>query len=164
METGYLFATPPEQWWAKWICKILKAKTFHWGMIVQKTSSGDWITTESMGKGTALFRLWGRKVYVYKIKGLKTTPKKIYEIHSAYGDAPYDFGVYIHTAIWWLLRHYLGVVIPVVRDRKFHCQEWICLLACELVVKIIPDDEYPICINLEHSPYLKYLGYGVLNV
>jgi hypothetical protein len=165
MKSGYLFATPPGQWWAKWICRILGARTFHWGMVVQKTSGGDWITTESIGKGTALSRLWGREIYLYRVKGLEEVkPKQIYEIHSAYGECHYDIEVYIHTAIWWLLRHYLGVIIPIVRDKKFHCQEWVCLLACELGVKIIPDDEYPICTNLENSPYLEYLGYGVFNV
>jgi len=32
------------------------------------------------------------------------------------------------------------------------------LIAYELGVKVIPDDEYPMCTNLENSPYLEYLG------
>jgi hypothetical protein len=150
-----LFATPPGPWWAKLICRILGAKTFHWGCLVEKTANRDWITSESIGKGTALSRLGDRQAYFYLVKNVKATPKKIYEIHSAYGECPYDYGVYFHTAMWWLLRHYLGVVIPVIKDSKFHCQEWVCLIAIELGGKIIEDGEYPVCTNLENSPYLE---------
>jgi len=154
MKTGYLFATPPSNWWARWICKILGAKTFHWGMIIEPVGD-DWITTESMQKGTSLSRLWGRRGYIYEIKGLKVKPKQIYEIHSAYGECPYDYGVYFRSAIWWLLKHYFNKILPVTKDKAFHCQEWVCLLACELGAKIIPDTEYPMCTNLENSPYLE---------
>jgi len=156
LKPGYLFATPPSRWFEKWIAKILKAKTWHWGMLIEPVD-GDWITTESMQKGTALFRLYGREVSFYKIKGLDVTPKQIYEIHSAYGECPYDYGVYLRTAIWWLLKHYFNKVVPITKDRAYHCEEWVCLLAVELGGKIIEDDEYPTPDLLENSPYLEEL-------
>jgi hypothetical protein len=155
MKTSYLFATPPGQWWAKWICRILGAKTFHWGMLV-KEDKGGWICTESIGKGPALTRFNYPNYYLYKIKGLKNVSSdRLISIISYYGDYPYDWDVYIQTGIWWLFKHYLGKVLPVVHDKEFHCQEYVCALAAELGVKIIPDNEYPMCVNLEHSPYLE---------
>jgi len=155
MKTGYLFAIPPGQWWAKWICKILDAKTFHWGMLVKEDKDG-WIITESTQSGVALTRFVYPEYFLYQIKELKPiSSDRLISIISYYGDCPYDWKVYFQSAIWWLLKHYLGKVIPVVKDREYHCQEWICLLACELGVKLIPDDEYPMCKNLEESPFLE---------
>jgi hypothetical protein len=80
------------------------------------------------------------------------------QIHAKYGDYPYDWDVMLQTGIWWLAKHYLGKVIPIVKDKEVNCQEWVTLLASELGVKIIPDDEYPMCTNLENSPHLEYMG------
>jgi hypothetical protein len=119
----------------------------------------DWVTSESIGKGTTISRLGDRKAFIYRIKGLRRVdPKRIIAIHSAYGEWRYDWEVIFLTGLWWLFRYSLGVILPVVRDNKVNCQEWVCLLTTELGVKIIPNDEYPMCTNLERSPYLKYLG------
>lgn len=151
-------ATPPGTWWAKRICKILGARTFHWGMLVMPDGD-DWVTSESTGKGTTISRLSDRKAFIYRIKGLPPVdPAKIIAIHSAYGEWRYDWEVIFRTGIWWLCRHYLGKILPVVRDKKVNCQEWVVLLATELGVKIIPDNEYPMCTNLEKSEYLEYVG------
>jgi hypothetical protein len=158
LKPGYLFGTPPGTWWEKRICQIIGAKTFHWGMIVLFDGE-DWVTSESIGKGTAISRLGGRRAFIYKIKKLsEVNPARIISIHSAYGEWRYDWEVALLTALWWLFKHYLGVILPVIRDDKVNCQEWVCLLATELGVKIIPDDEYPMCTNLENSPYLEYKG------
>lgn len=158
LHAGYLAATPPGAWWARWICRILKAKTFHWFMLVGPDGN-DWITSESIGKGTTISRLGGRKAFIYKIKELYlVAPMRIVGIHSEYGEWPYDWQVIFRTAIWWLFKHYLGKVIPVIHDKAVNCQEWVVLLATELGVKIIPDDQYPMCTNLENSPHLEYLG------
>jgi hypothetical protein len=154
LRTGYLCAEAPGSCWAKWICRILGATTFHWFMLVEPTGE-DWITTESIQKGTSLSRLGWRKVRVFKIKGLEVTPKQIYEVHSAYGECPYDYGVYFRTAVWWLLKHYFNKIIPITKDKAFHCEEWVCLLAVELGAKIIEDNEYPTPELLENSPYLE---------
>ncbi len=166
LEPADLFATPPGVWWTKWICKIIGAQTFHWGMLVMPDGD-DWVTSESIGKGTTISRLGGRKAFIYRVKALshiEVEPKEIFAIHSQYGEWKYDWEVIFLTGIWWLCRHYLGKVLPVVRDKKVNCQEWIVLLATllgvvnNLVIKLIPDDEYPMCTNLENSPYLEYIG------
>lgn len=155
MKPGDLFATLPDRWYEKWICRILKAHTWHWGMIIKKDADG-WIITESLAKGVALTRLDYPDYYIYHIKGLKrVSPNKLISVISHYGACPYDWDVYFHTAIWWLAKHYFGKLLPRHHDKEFHCQEWVCLLASELGARIIPDDEYPMCVNLERSPYLE---------
>jgi hypothetical protein len=158
IKTADLFATPPNTWWERWICQILGARTFHWGMFVAKDDRG-WIITESIPKGTTLTRFTYPNAYIYRIKGIgKIDPMRIISIHADYGELPYDWQVAFWTAIWWLCKHYLGIVIRVIKDSAVNCQEWVCLLAYELGVKLIPDDEYPDCLNLENSQYLEYLG------
>ncbi|GEM_PF-6261232 len=158
IKTADLFATPPNTWWERWICRIIGAKTFHWGMFVAQHDSG-WIITESIGKGTALTRFTYPKACIYRIKELGEVDwRRLIAIHAEYGELPYDWQVLFRTAIWWLLKHYLGKAIPVIKDEAVNCQEWVVLIAYELGVKIIPDDEYPMCTNLENSPYLEYRG------
>lgn len=155
MKTGDLFATSPGSWWAKWLCSIIGAKTFHWGMLVMEDTDG-WIITESISKGVALTRLDYGEVYFYRIKELdEVTPSRLLSLISHYGTYRYDWDVAFKTALWWLLKHYFGIVIPRWHDKEVNCQEWVTLLACELGIKIIPDNEYPMCTNLENSPYLE---------
>ena len=165
IKTADLFATPPNTWWERWICHVLskmtgrKVKTIHWGMFVAKDDRG-WIITESIGKGTALTRFAYPKAYVYRIKDIgRVTPRRVIGVHATYGELPYDWGTTIFwTGLWWLLKHYLGIVIRVIHDKAMNCQEWVVLIAYELGVKLIPDDEYPMCANLENSKYLEYRG------
>jgi hypothetical protein len=118
-----------------------------------------WIITESIGKGTALTRFTYPKAYIYHIKDIGEIDwRRPISIHAEYGELPYDWQVAFRTAIWWLFKHYLGTVIPVIKDEAVNCQEWVVLIAYELGVRLIPDDEYPICTNLENSKYLEYLG------
>jgi hypothetical protein len=158
IKTADLFATPPNAWWEKWVCRIIGAKTFHWGMFVAKDDRG-WIITESIGKGVVLTRFDYPRAYIYRIRGIrKVSKRRLISIVAAYGAYPYDWEVAFMTAIWWLFKHYFGKVIPVIKDSAVNCQEWVVLIAYELGVKLIPDNEYPICVNLENSPYLEYRG------
>lgn len=149
-----LFATPPNSWLERQLCRIVGAKTFHWGVIVCQVGD-DWITSESISKGTALSRLHGRYAFFYKVKFAYASLGRLIDIHSEHGELPYDWQVNIRAAVWWLFKHYLGKVLPVLKDRPVNCQEWVCLVASELGVKLIPDGEYPVCTNLEHSPMLE---------
>lgn len=158
VKTAYLGATPPEGWWTKLICRILGAKTFHWFIFVVQDDKG-WIISESVGKGTSLDYLIDDKVYVYRIREVRqVNPMRLISIHAEYGQLPYDWQVILLTGLWWLCKHLLGKIIPVIHDKAVNCQEWVCLVAHELGVHIIPDDQYPDCVNLEHSPHLEYIG------
>ena len=140
------------------LASLIGAKTWHWGMLISDNDKG-WVITESIGKGVALTRFTYPRAYIYRIKDIgEVNWKRLISIVADYGDAPYDFTVAFKTAIWWLLRHYLGKIIPVVKGKAVNCQEWVVLLACELGVKIIPDDQYPMCKNLEESPMLELVG------
>ena len=158
VKTADLFAIPPDTWWTKWVCRVAGAKTFHWGMFIAEDDKG-WVITESISKGVALTRFNYLRAYVYRIKDIEEVNwKSLISVVADYGDYPYDWEVAFRTAIWWLFKHYLGKVIPVVKDKAVNCQEWVVLIAYELGVKIIPDGEYPMCINLENSPYLECIG------
>jgi hypothetical protein len=159
IKTGDLFATPPYGWLETKLASIIDATTWHWGMMIAPDDRG-WVITESIGKkGVALTRFTYPMARIYRIKNIgEVNWKRLISIVADYGDYPYDFTVAFKTAIWWLLKHYFGKIIPVVHDRALNCQELVVLLACELGVKIIPDDEYPMCKNLENSPYLEYIG------
>jgi hypothetical protein len=153
-----LFATPPSVWWERWLCKIIGAKTFHWGMFIAE-DDGSWVITESIEKGVALTRFFYPRAYVYRIRGVDCVSwKRLVSLVADYGDYPYDWLVPLRTGVWWLLKHYFNKVVPVLHDKEVNCQEWVALLACELGVKIIPDNAYPMCTNLESSPYLEYVG------
>lgn len=116
-----------------------------------------WIISESIGKGVALTRFDYEEAYIYRIKGLKGISFiDILSAHSKYGAYPYDMEVNFRTALWFILKHYLGIVIPRVRDKKFNCQEHVCAIASELGFDLIPPKDYPACINLEHSPNLEF--------
>jgi len=160
IKPGDLFATPPNGWLSKMICKRLGAKTFHWGIILAECENKDFITSESTSKkGTSVSRLAGRKARIYRLMGIYgVTPLHLVAIHSEYGELPYDWQVGFWTGLWWLLKSYFKVILPVRKDNKVNCQEWVCLVANELGVHLTPDDEYPICTNLENSPYLQDMG------
>ena len=158
VKTADLFGIPPTAWWTRQICRILDARTFHWGMMISSDDKG-WVITESIGKGVALTRFTYKKAYIYRIKDIgEVSWKRLISIVADYGDAPYDFTVGFRTAIWWLLKHYFGKVIPVIHDKALNCQELVILLGVELGVKIIPEDEFPMCRNLEQSQFLELLG------
>lgn len=158
IKAGDLAGVPPTAWWTKWICKILGARTFHWFMFVMPDPEG-WVITESINKGVSLTRFDYPQAYIYRIKGIsEIDPQKLISIVSEYGEYPYDWEVAFKTGIWWLLRHYFGKVISVVRDKQFNCQELVVALAYELGFEIIPPAEYPMSANLENSKALKELG------
>ena len=158
IKTADLFGVPPHGWLETKLAALIGSVTWHWGMFIAEDDKG-WVITESIGKGVALTRFTYPHTYIYRIKDIgEVTWKRLISIVADYGDYPYDFTVAFKTAIWWLLKHYLGKVIPVVHDKAVNCQEWVVLLACELGVKIIPDDQYPMCTNLENSPFLELLG------
>jgi len=159
IKTADLFATPPDKWWEKWICRILGAKTFHWGMLVAADDRG-WMITESIiGKGVALTRFDYPRAYIYRIKDIGEIDwKGLIGIAADYGAYPYNWKMTFRTAIWWFLKHYLGKAIPIIKDKAVNCQEWVVLIAYELGAKVIAEDEYPMCANLEKSPYLEELG------
>lgn len=152
-------ATPPNSWWERWICRIIGAKTFHWFKFVVQGEDGRWIISESIAKGTALTKCVYPKFKVYRMMDVDYVDwKELIEIHAEYGDLPYDWQVNFRTGVWWLLKHYLGKTIRVIHDKAVNCQEWVVLIACMLGSKIIDEDEYPCCINLESSPHLEYMG------
>ncbi len=159
LRNGDLFGIPPHGFFPKLACRIIGAKTFHWGMIIGGDNDG-WITSESLGKGTAITRFVYPRAYIYRIKDLKHEPKtlNLVSFHSWRGEAIYDMKVNFLTTIWFLLKHYLKIVLPVIHNHLYNCQEWICYLASCLGVKIISDTDYPYCRNLEKSPELEYLG------
>lgn len=158
IKTADLFAIPPHGWLQKKICSLIAAKSWHWGMFISSDNKG-WVITESIGKGVALTRFTYTRARIYRIKGIGEVDwRRLISIVADYGDFPYDFTVGFRTAVWWLLKHYFSKVIPVVHDKALNCQELVVLLGCELGVKIIPEDEYPMCTNLENSPFLQLLG------
>lgn len=158
-----LFGTEPRNWWQKWLCSLIGAKTFHWGAFVMNVGNPDnmrdWVTSESKAKGTSLSRFIYEHALVYRIHALENVElEQLIAIHSEYGDLPYDWIVGFRTAIWWIAKHYLGKIIRVIHDKPVNCQEWVVLFASELGHKIIPDNEYPMCTNLENSPLLELAG------
>lgn len=156
---GDLFATPPSSWMEKLICRIIGAKTFHWGMFVTETDQDRWIITESLDKGVSLTKFDYPEAYIYRIKSSRLImPYRLLSIVADYGAYKYDWDVSLKTALWWLCKHYLGKTIPRWHDKEVNCQEWVVLIARELGVKIISRDEYPMCTNLEHSRHLEYMG------
>ena len=158
LKTADLFATPPHGWLETKLASLIGAKTWHWGMLISDDTQG-WVITESIGKGVALTRFVYPKAYIYRIKDIGPVDwRRLISLVADYGDLPYDFRVGFRTAIWFLLKHYFGKVIPVVHDKALNCQELVVLLANELGMKIIPDDQYPMCTNLENSPHLQFLG------
>lgn len=159
LKNGDLVGVPPSGWLANLVCKIVKAKTFHWLMIIGKDKDG-YITSESLGKGASVSRFAYPKSYVYRIKKLRHEPEtyKLVSYHSMYGDTVYDMQVNILAGLWFILKHYLKIVIPVIKNHTFNCQEWVIYMSNCLGSKIIPENEYPYCINLEKSEYLEYIG------
>lgn len=154
---GDLFATPPSSWWGELICKIIKARTFHWGCFLMRDDDG-WVITESIGKGVAVTRFNYRDALIYRIKKLRVSFVDVLSTASYYGSWRYDWDVAFKTATWWLLKHYLGKLIPRYRDKEVNCQEYVCLLARKMGFAIIEKGEYPMSINLENSTALEYLG------
>ena len=157
IKAGYLGATPPGSWWAKLLCRIIGAKTWHWFIFVRKIEAG-WIISESIGKGTALTVAEYPEIFVYRIKGLKVSDKEIVNFHALFGEYGYDWDVAFKTTLWWFLKHYLGIIIPGHRDKEVNCQEYVALFAEIMGKPIIPLESYPMCVNLENSKALKYLG------
>ena len=159
IHNGDLFGIPPHGFVATIICKILHSRTFHWGVIIGRDKDG-YITSESLGKGTSVSRFVYPKAYIYRIKALKHEPEtyRLVSFHSWQGDKGYDMQVNFLTGVWFILKHYLKIVIPVVKNHTFNCQEWIIYLASCLGCKIISDIEYPYCVNIERSPMLEYIG------
>ena len=159
IHNGDLFGIPPHGFVATIICKILHSRTFHWGVIIGRDKDG-YITSESLGKGTSVSRFVYPKAYIYRIKALKHEPEtyRLVSFHSWQGDKGYDMQVNFLTGVWFILKHYLKIVIPVVKNHTFNCQEWVIYLASCLGREIIDADSYPYCINLEKSEYLEYIG------
>ena len=159
LRNGDLMGIPPSGGLAKLVCKIVQARTFHWLMIIGRDKDG-WITSESLGKGTSVSRFVYPTAYIYRIKSLKHEPEtyRLISFHSQRGEAVYDFQANFLAGIWFLLKHYLKIAIPIVKNNTYNCQEWVIYLAYCLKAKIIPDSEYPYCRNLEKSEYLEYLG------
>jgi hypothetical protein len=158
IRNGDLFGTPPSNFFTRFLCRIIKADTFHWGMIIGRDKYG-YVCSESIGKGTAVTRFAYHKARIYRIKNIKEpTTFKLVSIHSQHGESLYDMPVNILTGVWFLLKHYLKIVIPIVKNHTFNCQEHVVYMSSMLGVKIIPETEYPYCINLEKSDSLEYLG------
>ncbi len=159
LRNGDLFGVPPHGLIPELVCKILKVKTFHWGMILRRDKDG-YITSESLGKGTSVSRLVYPSVYVYRIKTLKHEPEtyRLLSFHSWQGAKSYDMQVNILSGVWFLLKHYLKIAIPVIKNHTFNCQEWVVYLASCLGVKVIDEKDYPYCRNLERSKELECLG------
>jgi len=128
-------------------------------MVIGHDKDG-YICSESLGKGTSVTRFVYPKSYIYRIKKLRHEPEtyRLVSFHSWRGEVDYDYAVNFLTAIWFLFKHYLKIVLPIVKNHKFNCQEWVVYMAYCLGHKIIPEDEYPYCINLEKSEALEYLG------
>jgi len=159
IRNGDLFGVPPTSWHSRLICKILNAKTFHWGIIIGRDKDG-YICSESISKGTSVTRFVYPKAYIYRIKKLGHEPEtyRLVSFHSLYGERPYDMRVNFLTGIWFLLKHYLKIVLPVIKNHTFNCQEWIVYMASCLGVKIIGEEEYPYCTNLEKSEALEFIA------
>ena len=158
IKTADLFATPPHGWLERKLASLIGAKTWHWGMLISEDAKG-WVITESIGKGVALTRFTYPHAYIYRIKGIGDVDWwRLISIVADYEDSPYDFRINVVTAIWFLLRHYFGKVIPVIRDRNFNCQEWVICLCAELGFEVLPPSEYPYSVNLERSKSLEFIG------
>jgi hypothetical protein len=159
LHNGDLAGIPPSGWLANFVCKIIHAQTFHWTMIIGRDKDG-YITSESLGKGTSVSRFVYPRAYIYRIKSLKHEPEtsRLISFHSWQGDKGYDMQVNFLSGIWFLLKHYLKIAIPVIHNNKYNCQEFVVYMAYCLGAKIIPENEYPYCVNIEKSEYLEYKG------
>jgi hypothetical protein len=159
LKNGDLFGIPPSGFLATTVCKILHARTFHWGMVISKDKDG-YICSESIGKGTAVTRFVYPKAYIYRIKKLKHEPDmyRLISFHSQRGEAIYDMQVNYLTGIWFILKHYFKIVIPIISNHTFNCQEWVCYMASCLRCKIIESDQYPYSKNIEESEFLEFVG------
>ena len=159
LRNGDIAGIPPSGWLPKLVCKILKAHTFHFCMIIGNDKDG-YITSESLGKGTSVSRFTYPCAHIYRIRKLRHEPEmyRLISFHSWRGEAVYDMQVNFLSGVWFLLKHYLKIVIPVIKNHTYNCQEWVIYLAFCLGIRIIPENEYPYCKNLEKSEALEYLG------
>jgi hypothetical protein len=158
LKNADLFGVPPTTWISRLVCKIVGAKTFHWGWILGIDDDG-YICSESINKGTAVTRFAYPKAYIYRIKDLpEVSTDTLLSIHSWQGECLYDMAINWLTGLWFILKHYLKIVIKIIPNHKYNCQEWTVYMAAMLGYKIIPDDEQPYCVNLEKSDKLEYVG------
>ena len=159
IRNGDLIGVIPTGFLPKLICRVVGATTFHWAIVIGQDKDG-YILSESIGKGTAVTRLVTSSVLVYRIKALKHEPEtyRMVSLHSQRGEAVYDMQANFLAGIWFLLKHYLKIAVPRIKNNAYNCQEWVIYMAYMLGHKVIPENEYPYCKNLENSDALEYQG------
>ncbi len=164
LRPGDYAGMPPSTWWEKWICHAEGCKTFHWIWMVRPVNENgkriDFITSESIEKGTALTRLDGRKVMIWRLKGDPIiNPDDIIDIHAEFGNLPYSMGMNIWSGIWYLAKHYFGKVIPFIKFEGVNCLYWVDLGSLHMGIDLVPGDpDYIMQLDLEQSSLLQYVG------
>ncbi|MDD5229706.1 MAG: hypothetical protein PHC43_00095 [Candidatus Marinimicrobia bacterium] len=119
----------------------------------------DYVTSESIPKGTAVSRVVGRKMKIYRLKGDPDIySNQILDVHSEYGEMPYGWQMNFWTAIAFLAKYYFGKVIPVFKTKGINCISWVDFGSAQLGYNIIPEDEWVLESELEKSDKLEYVG------
>lgn len=178
IRTMDIFGVPPINRWENWACDVQGSRFFHCGLCVdfirnKQGNIADWTTSESIGKGISLDRLYDssetamsryrnsqQRFYIYRIKELgDVSAREVYWIHSKYGELPYSIKEDFDTAFWWLYRHYLHVKLPLFKEKGLNCVSWVALVAKELGVNLIPRGQYALEVTIEKSPLIEYIGH-----
>jgi len=165
IKPGDLFGVPPNGGFQRWCCDLEDCITFHWGFFVtpiplSPVTPTDWVVSESILKGVAITRLDRRNVYVYRIKRVTAIdPSELIQFHSIYGSTLYNWQADFRTATWFIARHYLGKVLPVInKGNGYNCIEWDVLMAQYLGYTLCPSNQYVTEETLENNPFLDLVG------
>lgn len=163
LKPGYYAGMPPNGWFERWLCHAEGCTTFHWIWLVKPVLKDgqlvDYVTSESIAKGTSLSRVAGRAMKVWRLKGDPAiTSYEIIDVHSEYGELPYGWGMDFWTGISFIVQHYLHKAIPVFKFKGINCISWVDFGSAQLGHDIIPEGEYVTEAELENSPKLEYVG------
>jgi hypothetical protein len=164
LRPGYYAGMPPTNWWERWICHAEGCNTFHWIWLVKPVREDhklhDFVTSESIDKGTAITRIADRPMMIWRLKGdPEVRSNAIINVHSEYGDLPYSMGMNIWSGICYLAQHYFGKVLPFIKFPGVNCVYWVDMASMQLGYDIVPGaHDYIMQLDLENSPALEYVG------
>lgn len=158
-----MFGCPPDDFWEKKACKLMKSSIFHVGCFVEPVYDPgtlkitDWMTSESINTGVDFTRLGGRHVRVYRrTPDSPVTPYDIRLVHSECGALPYGWAVNLLTAAWFISTYYLHKPFPYVKVKSPNCVKWYATIRDVLGCPVVPADQYVIEKALEDN--MEYIG------
>ena len=164
LKPGYYGGMPPGNWWERWLCHAEGCKTFHWMWLVRTVYEEgmlvDFISSESISKGTSITRVENRKMMVWRIIGDPAIDADdMFDIHSNFGGSRYSWGMSIWSGVWYLAKHYFQKVVPFIKFKGVNCLYWVDIASLLLGYDLVPGDpEYIMQVDLENSPTLEYVG------